>query len=128
VLPREVPAVEALGSITVLCVDKTGTLTKNRMSVSQLFVTDGDILNVDQDLLNKPLPENFHRLIEYGVLASQRDPFDPMEIAIKKLGERYLKNTEHWHQSWKLVLRYPLSKKLLTISQVWRSRKNSHYM
>lgn len=127
VLTREIPAVEALGSTTVLCVDKTGTITQNRMTVSQLFAGK-DNVSVMWSKLPQGLSENFHPLIEYGVLASQRDPFDPMEIAIKNFGEYYLKDTEHWHQSWKLIHQYPLSKKLLTISQVWQSRKNEHYV
>lgn len=127
VLTREIPAVEALGSATVLCVDKTGTITQNRMSVSELFVGDSDAC---VSCLNLPqmLSENLHPLVEYGMLASQRDPFDPMEIAIKNFGEHYLKNTEHWHESWQLVHQYPLSKKLLTISQVWQSTKGRHYV
>lgn len=127
VLTREVPTVEALGSATVLCVDKTGTITQNFMTVSQLFA-QGEGVDVSWQAPPQVLQENFHQLIEYGVLASQRDPFDPMDIAIKKFGEHYLKNTEHWHKSWRLVHQYPLSKKLLTISQVWQSKKNQHYV
>jgi len=127
VLTREIHAIEALGSATVLCVDKTGTITENRMAVSQLF-TDVAVLNVAHPNHLQQLSEDFHQLIEYGLLASQRDPFDPMEIAIKNFGEYYLKDTEHLHQSWFLVQQYPLSQKLLTISQVWQSKKNKHYV
>ncbi len=127
VLTREIPMVEALGSATVLCVDKTGTITQNFMTVSELFV-EGESMNASWSALPEMLPEWFHLLVEYGVLASQRDPFDPMEVAIKKFGEHYLKDTEHWHDSWRLIHQYPLSKKLLTISQVWQSKKNQHYM
>ena len=121
VLTRQVPAVEALGSATVLCVDKTGTLTRNEMQVNKIFVA-GKFLDLTALVkTKKPLPENFHNLIEYSILASQRDPFDPMEKAIKRLGDKYLHDTGHLHKDWQLVREYPLSKDLLAISHVWRS-------
>src|SRR5659263_601813 len=64
------------------------------------------------------LPDEFHELIEYGILASQRDPFDPMEKAIRQLGEHKLARTEHLQDNWQLVHSYPLSEKLLAMSHV----------
>lgn len=119
VLTRRVPAIEALGSATVLCVDKTGTLTLNRMSVSRIFAA-GESYHVTEQGLG-PLPEAFHELVEFGILASQTDPFDPMEKALRQLGERYLENTEHLHGNWKMVRDYPLSRNLLSLSHVWKS-------
>jgi Ca2+-transporting ATPase len=59
-------------------------------------------------------------VVEISILASQRDPFDPMEKAFKKLGDDYLES-EHFHKNWSLVQEYPLSKELLAMSRVWRS-------
>ena len=118
VLTRRMPAVEMLGAATVLCTDKTGTLTQNRMTVTHLM-TGGELLEVD--VQQRSLPEAFHSLVEFGILATPVDPFDPMEKAIKELGGRTLIKTEHLHADWNLVREYPLSEKLLAMSHVWRS-------
>ena len=117
VLTRRTPAIEALGTATVLCVDKTGTLTFNRMAVRKIFA-QGQI----HDLFENPdqkLPETFHEIIEYGILAGDRDPFDPMERAFKQVGEAHLGNAEHLHPEWTLRKQYPLSPELLALSHVW---------
>lgn len=126
VLTRRVPALETLGSATVLCVDKTGTITLNRMSVSRMFVR-GEFYDV-RNLNQEPLPETFHGIIEFCILASQKDPFDPMETAFKEFGYRYLDNTEHLHNDWELIREYPLSQKLLALSHVWKSPGGGRYV
>ena len=118
VLTRRVPAVEMLGAATALCVDKTGTLTLNRMTVTKIAVDD-KLFDVDGKQIF--LPEALHEIIEYSILASPTDPFDPMENAIKELGGRTLANTEHIHKDWTLLREYPLSEKLMAVSHVWRS-------
>ena len=74
VLTRRIPAVETLGATTALCVDKTGTLTLNKMSVADLCV-DGEILELESE--GTSLPEKFHPVVEYAILASPADPFRP---------------------------------------------------
>ncbi|WP_286845966.1 MULTISPECIES: cation-translocating P-type ATPase [Aminobacterium] len=118
VLTRRVPAVETLGAASVLCVDKTGTLTQNKMSIGKLCVV-GECWGPEQD--DDPFPETYHALLEYAMLASQKDPFDPMEKAILRSGEKLLEGTEHLHANWALVREYPLSPELLAMSNVWHS-------
>jgi P-type Ca2+ transporter type 2C len=130
VLARRASAVETVGSATVLCVDKTGTLTLNRMAVQQLFAYDHPENPQPYDLglhSQEPLPEAVHELVEFCILASQRDPFDPMEKAFKQLGDRYLANTEHLHSDWNLLREYPLSPDLLAMSHVWQSADGKQY-
>lgn len=116
VLTRRGNAIEALGSATVLCVDKTGTLTQNRMAVRKLFA-DGKTQDVNPK--TNVLPDAFHELLEYSILASKRDPLDPMEIAFQEFGSRSLSNTEHLHHDWELKHEYPLSPALLSMSRAW---------
>ncbi len=125
VLTRRVHAVEILGAATVLCVDKTGTLTLNRMTVTKLSIGK-ETLEVDGKQMS--LPEAFHQIVEYSILASPADPFDPMEKAMKELGGRTLINTEHIHKDWELMREYPLSENLLAMSHVWRSPEGQDYV
>ena len=126
VLTRQTPAVETLGSADVLCVDKTGTLTLNRMTVSTLFA-GGEYFELDSRE-EAELPERFHELVEFSILASQREAFDPVDLAFQQLGDLALARTEHLHGDWSLEREYPLSQALLALSHVWRSPDSRDYV
>jgi hypothetical protein len=85
VLTRRMPAVETLGAATVPCVDKTGTLTQNQMTLRQVAASGSAL---DLTTLRGTLPDELHGLLENAVLASKRDPFDPMERALHEAGDR----------------------------------------
>jgi Ca2+-transporting ATPase len=120
VLTRRAAAIEALGSATVLCTDKTGTLTENRMSVAELRLRGGEVFR-PHEAPGAKMPEDFHGLVEFSLLASARDPFDPMEKAFHDLGRRALAGTEHLHgREWRLVHAYGLRPNLLAMSHVWQ--------
>jgi Ca2+-transporting ATPase len=123
VLTRRSASIEALGAATVLCTDKTGTLTLNRMSIEALDV-QGMVWRANQPTL----PQGFRRLLEFGILASEPNPFDPMDKAFHELGQRFLVGTGHLHRDWVLAHEYGLAPGLLAVSQVWRAPEHKQYV
>ena len=125
VLTRKPSAIEVLGSVTVLCTDKTGTLTLNKMSVASLF-NQKSFFFLDK---NETRPDQeFHSLIEYSILASQQEPFDPMEKAMYEFGNSNLTKEEQIHKDWKLVKEYPLSSSLMAMTHVFEVPGNENYI
>lgn len=112
VLTRRIPAIETLGAATVLCVDKTGTLTMNQMTVAEL-ATAADVWRFEG-----PQPEkisgDFEALIRFGSLATRRPSFDPMDKAIQELARTL--TTEPTRQP---AREYSLTRELLAISMAW---------
>jgi P-type Ca2+ transporter type 2C len=123
VLTRRAAAIETLGSATVLCTDKTGTLTENRMSVVELSLKSGKHFR-PRKTPGARLPEDFQGLVEFGLLASERNPFDPMERAFHDLGREQLETKHLYGADWKLVHAYGLRPDLLAMSQVWQPRED----
>ncbi len=121
VLTRRASAIETLGAATVLCTDKTGTLTENRMSAVALAI-HGDILRLDAGL-PPALPDRFRHLIDHGRLACAPDPFDPMEKAFHALA------AQHGHAlppaSRTRVHSYGLRPDLLAVTQLWQGPGDS---
>lgn len=121
VLTRRAPAIETLGATTVLCVDKTGTLTQNRMAVRRLWAAgkEVDLQSADAE---PPLD-----LIELSVLASEREPFDPMERAYHRLAQERSPEAVEKLRTRTLAHSYPLSLEQLSVAYVWHTQDgNAH--
>ena len=116
VLARRAAAIETLGAVTVLCVDKTGTLTQNRMAIRRIVTNAAYDVALDATAL----PEETHEVIEYGLLACPCQTTDAMDRAFASLAAGALGRTEHVHPSWKWIREYPLSPGLLAVTHVWR--------
>jgi Ca2+-transporting ATPase len=124
VLTRRPATIEALGAATVLCTDKTGTLTQNRMTVMALAVPAGSDLTpwatwATWAAGDAALPAAFHTLLESGLLASERDPFDTMDQAFARIAAEQLP-ASHRHPDWDLVQDYGLVPTLLAMTHVWQ--------
>ncbi|MDH3438637.1 MAG: cation-translocating P-type ATPase [Betaproteobacteria bacterium] len=125
VLTRRVPVIEALGAATVLCVDKTGTLTLNRMVVKKL--TAGGNLH-DVGAVDDELPKAFHDVLEHAVLASEINPLDPMDRALRELGDFHLDERRAQHARWELVKEYPLSPEVPAHTHVWHTGAGNEHV
>ena len=117
VLTRRAAAIETLGSATVLCTDKTGTLTENRMTIVELRLGDGGAWRPHD---GTKMPEQFGSVSEFGLLASAPEPFDPMERAFHELGRAQLDDDRHSHPNWRLVHAYGLRPDLLAVTHIWQ--------
>ncbi len=122
VLTRRAAAIETLGAATVLCTDKTGTLTENRMAIVELRLLSGEKFRPAEQS-PQTMPGPLLDVLEFGLLASAEEPFDPMEKAFHELGYRAPRAAERGGKSGrKLVHVYGLRPGLLAVSQVWRLR------
>jgi len=123
VLTRRMPAIEALGAATVLCVDKTGTLTLNQMSVARL-VAEGR--TVDLAAAAQALAPPCRTLLRIAALASRPEPFDPMERALHAALERLGPSARQ--PAGRLVREYPLSPELLAVTHVWARQESGEML
>jgi P-type Ca2+ transporter type 2C len=121
VLTRRAASIETLGSATVLCTDKTGTLTENRMSVAEMRLLDGEVFRT-RSMNDVTIPNRFRELAVHGVLASAPEPFDPMEKAFHSFARGDLDRVDGLPgPDWRLAHSYGLRPELLAMTHVWQT-------
>jgi P-type Ca2+ transporter type 2C len=103
IVVKQMKTVETLGSATVICTDKTGTITENKMSLAKLFLLSTNKIFVPTDVLSDEEKD----LITVAMWASEPIPFDPMEIALHQTYKDAIQIDER--PNYKLVHEYPLS-------------------
>ena len=110
VIARQAPAIEALGSVTVLCVDKTGTLTRNEMTVSEVQI-DHRVIPAHEAVDS----EDGFELLRIASLAAPKTPFDPMDKAFRELVD-----IEVITEGLISVAEFPVIKDRLAYIHIWQ--------
>jgi len=110
VIARKSAAIEALGTITLLCVDKTGTLTENQMSVTELRSN-----GIRQRVEDGPLRDELRALVETAVRAAPLRTFDPMDVAFQRL------LSFDKDEKSESLREYPVTAKRFAYINIWRT-------
>jgi Ca2+-transporting ATPase len=105
IVVKQMKTVETLGSATVICIDKTGTITENKMSLAKLFLLSSNKISHPKEHLTN----DEKQLIALGMWASEPIPFDPMEVALHQAYKETQENDER--PFYKLIHEYPLEGK-----------------
>jgi Ca2+-transporting ATPase len=105
IVVKQMKTVETLGSASVICTDKTGTITENKMSLAKLFVLSTNSISNPEEKFN----DDDKALIRLAMWASEPIPFDPMEVAIHQAYTTSMAADERPH--YKMVHEYPLGGK-----------------
>jgi len=117
IISRQPQVIENLGAVTTLCLDKTGTLTENRMVLKSIYNYEGDVLI---DISDNSFLKN-DEVLFYGTLASESAPFDPMEKAILEANRKYNKDISL--TGFQMAYEYPLEGRPPMMTHIYKKEE-----
>ena len=117
IISRQPQVIENLGAVTTLCLDKTGTLTENRMVLKSIYNYEGDVLI---DISDNSFLKN-DEVLFYGTLASEAAPFDPMEKAILEANRKYNKDISL--TGFQMAYEYPLEGRPPMMTHIYKKEE-----
>ena len=117
IITKQTKTVETLGSATVICTDKTGTITENKMSLAQLYLFNSNIIVDTKEKLNSEAED----VLSYSMWSSEPIPFDAMELAIHDAYANLESVDER--PNYKLVYEYPLGGKPPMMTHIFEGSK-----
>ncbi len=118
IVVKQMKTVETLGSATVICVDKTGTITENKMSLAKIF----SIGSKKESNIKGRLNTDEIELIKIAMFASEPIPFDPMEVALHTAYSQLITVDER--SEYKMIHEYPLSGKPPMMTHLFENKNN----
>jgi Ca2+-transporting ATPase len=117
IIVKQMKTVETLGSATVICTDKTGTITENKMSLAKLFLLKSNsIVGLDEDL-----NEDAQEILRISMFASETNPFDAMELALHESYKSH--TTKDESKEYELIHEYPLGGKPPMMTHVFKNKQ-----
>lgn len=131
IIVKQTKTVETLGSATVICTDKTGTITQNKMSLAKWYTFSDDKISGNEnsngkdnsDLKTEKINEKEQELLSLSMWASEPIPFDGMEIALHEAYSK-LKITDE-RPNFKLIHEYPLGGKPPMMTHIFENQKGT---
>ncbi len=118
VIVKQMKTVETLGGATVICTDKTGTITENRMSLAKLYdFAQDQVISMSADA-----SESGREIVRVAMWASEPIPYDPMELAIHNGYEEFFQDDER--SSFSMAHEYPLGGTPPMMTHIFKNAEN----
>ena len=119
IIVKQMKTIETLGSATVICTDKTGTITENKMSLAKLYLLSDNQFYSPENITTSETNE----LIKIATFASEPIPFDPMEVALHETYSKFIAADER--SNYKMIFEYPLSGKPPMMTHIFEDNKGN---